>query len=165
MGQSDHRRRPDPQGHQRKLNERYAALASHYNFEPRFCLPAHGNSKPYTENRVYTLQRRWGTPVPQVKDFAELNTCLRRCCLKDRARTATCRTETIGRRFEHDRAKGLPLPERPLDPCIHQPAQVDKYQTIRFDTNRYSVPRNCAFRAATVKACVDHVEIVSKDRS
>ena len=149
-------------GRQRKLNERYAALASHYNFEPLFCLPARGNEKPYTENRVYTLQRRWATPVPQVKDFAELNTYLRRCCMKDRARTTTGQTETIGQRFERDRAKALPLPERPFDACLHQPAQVDKYQTIRFDTNRYSVPRNCAFRAATLKAYVDHVEIVAE---
>src|SRR5690349_748557 len=42
-------------GRQRKLNARYAALASHYNFEPRFCLPARGNEKPYVENRVKDL--------------------------------------------------------------------------------------------------------------
>jgi hypothetical protein len=39
---------------------------------------------------------------------------------------------------------------------------VDKYQTVRFDGNRYSVPRPCAFRAATVKAYVDRIEIVAE---
>ena len=37
---------------QRHLNRRYAALASHYTFEPLFCMPARGNEKPYVENRV-----------------------------------------------------------------------------------------------------------------
>ena len=36
------------------LNERYKALASHYNFEPLFCMPARGNEKPHVENRVRT---------------------------------------------------------------------------------------------------------------
>jgi hypothetical protein len=37
---------------------------------------------------------------------------------------------------------------------------VDKYQTVRFDHNRYSVPRVCAFRAVTVKGYVERVEVV-----
>jgi transposase len=148
-------------GRERRLNERYAALASHYNFDPRFCLPAHGNEKPYTENRVYTLQRWWATPVPQAKDLAELNGYLRQRCLEDRQRTMAGQTETIGQRFATDQAAALPVPARPFDPCIHQPVQVDKYQTVRFDNNRYSVPRRCAFRAVTLKAYVDRVEVVA----
>jgi hypothetical protein len=70
-------------------------------------------------------------------------------------------TETIGQRFTADQAAALPLPARPFDPCIHQPAQVDKYQTVRFDTNRYSVPRSYAFQAVTLKAYVDRVEVVA----
>jgi len=149
-------------GRERRLNERYAALASHYAFEPRFCLPRCGNEKPYTEKRVYTLQRCWATPVPKVNDLAELNDYLRRRCLEDRQRTVTGQTETIGQRFAQDQAAARSLPVRPFDPCIHQSAQVDKYQTVRFDTNRYSVPRNWAFRIVTLKGYVDHVEIVAE---
>jgi hypothetical protein len=39
---------------------------------------------------------------------------------------------------------------------------VDKYQTVRFDHNRYSVPRHCAFRAVTVKGYIDRVEVVER---
>jgi len=148
-------------GRQRTLHERYAALASHYAFEPLFCMPARGNEKPHTENRVYDLQRRWATPVPRVRDLAELNVYLRTCCLKDRERTVAGQTETVGQRFARDRAAALALPERPFDPCVPQPAVADKYQTAAFDTNRYSVPRHCAFRAVTVKAYVDHIEITA----
>ena len=43
-------------GRQRELNQRWQALASHYNFEPLFCLPARGNEKPHVENRVKLLE-------------------------------------------------------------------------------------------------------------
>jgi hypothetical protein len=75
---------------------------------------------------------------------------------------AAGQTETIGQRFEADRAQALALPPRPFDPCVLQPARVDKYQTAAFDRNRYSVPRRWAFEPVTVKAYVDHVEIVAE---
>jgi transposase len=148
-------------GRDRRLNERYAALASHYNFEPLFCLPARGNEKPHVENRVKNLQQRWATPVPQTPGLAELNDYLRQCCLEDRQRTATGRTETIGQRFEQDRSAAVPLPARAFDACITQPAKVDKYQTVRFDYNCYSVPRSYAFQTVSVKGYVDWIEVVA----
>ena len=100
-----------------------------------------------------------------MRDLAELNTYLRTCCLKDRERTVAGQTETVGQRFLRDRAAALPLPEHAFDPCVPQPAVVDKYQTVHFDTNRYRVPRNRAFRPVTVKAYVDHIEIIADGHS
>ncbi|HVK24179.1 MAG TPA: hypothetical protein VM677_22730 [Actinokineospora sp.] len=37
---------------------------------------------------------------------------------------------------------------------------MDKYQTVRFDRNCYSVPRRWAFRAVSAKGYVDRVEVV-----
>ena len=83
-------------GRQRELNQRWQALASHYNFEPLFCLPARGNEKPHVENRVKLLERQWATPVPQVKDLTELNAYLLQCCERDARRTIAGHSETIG---------------------------------------------------------------------
>jgi transposase len=149
-------------GRERKPHQRYAALASHYAFDPLFCMPASGNEKPYAENRIFDVQRRFGTPVPRVTNLAELNAHLLACCLKERGRIVAGQTQTVGQRFEQDRAKALPLPAYRFDPCIPQAAYVDKYQTVHFDGNRYSVPRPCAFRPATIKAYVDHLEIVAE---
>jgi len=151
-------------GRQRQLNWRYAALASHYTFDPLFCMPGRGNEKPYVENRVQCLQRRWATPVPKVQSLAELNAYLRQCCLEDRQRVATGQTEPIGARFERDRAAAIGLPEHRFDACIDQPGKVDKYQTVAFDCNRYSVPRPYAFTTVTVKGYVDRVEVVAEGR-
>jgi transposase len=148
-------------GRERALHPRYAALASHYTFAPKFCLPAHGNEKPRVEKRVYDLERRWATPVPRVSDLGELNAHLRRCCLAERERVSGERSETVGVRFERDRAAAGAVPARPFDACVSQPGGVDKYQTVRFDHNSYSVPRRWAFRPVTVKGYVDRVAVVA----
>lgn len=148
-------------GRERTLHPRYAALAGHYPFTPKFCLPATATEKPRVENRVYDLQRQWATPVPRVADLTELNQHLRQCCVTARGRTSGGNTATVGERFAHDRAAALAVPERAFDACIVQPAQVDKYQTVRFDGNAYSVPRRWAFRAVTVKGYVDRVAVVA----
>jgi transposase len=149
------------QGRQRTLHPRYAALASHYPFTPKFCLPATATEKPRVEKRVFDLQRQWATPVPRVADFAELNKHLRGCSLAARERICGDNAESVGVRFEQDKAAALPIPQRSFDACVFQPGQVDKYQTAPFDGNRYSVPRRWAYRTVTVKGYVDRVEIVA----
>ena len=149
-------------GRDRRPNACYAALASHYAFEALFCMPARGNEKPRAETRVRVLQRQWATPVPRVADLAALNAYLHQRCRDEAARTVAGYAESIGQRFARDRAKALPLPAHRFDACVSQPAQVDKYQTVRFDCNRYSVPRSCAYRAVTVKGYIDRVEVIER---
>jgi transposase len=149
-------------GRERRPNEYYAALASHYAFEALFCMPARGNEKPRAETRVRVLQQQWATPVPRCADLDALNAYLRQRCVEELKRTVAGYTESIGQRFAHDQAKALPLPVHRFDACVTQPAVVDKYQTARFDRNRYSVPRTCAFRTVTVKGYIDRVEIVER---
>jgi transposase len=148
-------------GRERRLHERYVALVSHYTFEPLFCLPARGNEKPRAENRVKDLQRQWATPVPSVLDREALNVHLLACCRRQADHTVAGQHEPIGVRFLRDQARALPLPARPFDACVFQAAQVDKYQTVQFDHNRYSVPRAHAFGAVTVKGYIDRVEVVA----
>jgi hypothetical protein len=45
---------------------------------------------------------------------------------------------------------------------IHPAVGVDKYQSVAFDGNRYSVPRPFAFGMVTVKGFVDRVAIVAR---
>ena len=148
------------QGRERRPNPYYAALASHYAFEALFCMPARGNEKPHAETRVRVLQRQWATPVPRCADLDALNGYLRQRSRDEAQRTVAGYRESIGQRFTQDQAKALPLPAHRFDACVSQAAQVDKYQTVRFDKNRYSVPRRCAFRTVTVKGYIDRVVVV-----
>jgi transposase len=147
-------------GRERTPHPRYAALASHYTFAPRFCMPATPTEKPRVEKRVQDLERQWATPVPRVTDHDHLNAHLRQQCLAARDRMCGDNALSVGTRFEQDRVAALPVPTHAFDACVIQPSQVDKYQTVRFDRNSYSVPRRWAFRTVSVKGYVDRVEVV-----
>ncbi|OWK39390.1 Mu transposase domain-containing protein [Fimbriiglobus ruber] len=110
------------------------------------------------------LERMWATPVPQVSHLGALNQHLRQCCLSARERTCGTNHETVGVRFARDRVAALAVPGRPFDACVIETGGVDKYQSVGFDGNRYSVPRRYAFRAVTVKGFIDRVEIVADNR-
>ncbi len=152
------------QGRQRQLHPRYAALASHYAFEPLFCRPARGNEKPDAESTVKAVQRRFATPVPRVADLAELNASFRRRCQAERERIVHSLSGAfkIGDRFAEEQARAAPLPDTGFDACVMRlAAPVDKYQTVAFEGNRYSTPRPFAFRMVMVKGYVDRVVIVA----
>jgi transposase len=99
-------------GPERRANERYAALASHYAFDPLFRMPARGNEKPYAETRVRVMQRQWATPVPSVADLAALNALFRARCLDEVNHTVAGYAEAIGQRFAQDRAAAVALAYR-----------------------------------------------------
>jgi len=151
-------------GRQREIHPRYRALANHYAFNPQFCMPARGNEKPDAESTVKAVQRRFSTPVPRVTDFDELNRHFRNRCQAELARTVQSLSGPflIGTRFAEEQAAAAPLSGHRFDPCVIRPAaSVDKYQTVAFDRNRYSVPRPFAFQAVTVKGYVDRIAIVA----
>jgi transposase len=152
------------QGRKRQLHPRYAALANHYAFDPLFCLPARGNEKPDAESTVKAVQRRFATPVPRVANLDELNAHFRRRCEAEQRRTVQSNFGPfeIGARFSEEQAVATALPLHRFDACVIRPAAaVDKYQTVAFDSNRYSVPRPFAFQMVTVKGYVDQVVVVS----
>jgi transposase len=153
------------QGRERRLHPRYAALASHYVFEPCFCMPGRGNEKPDAESTVKAVQRRFATPVPRAADLDDLNRSLRRRCEAERDRVVRSITGafTIRDRLAEDLAAAAPLPAHRFDACVIRPAvAVDKYQTVAFDGTRYSVPRPFAFEMVTVKGYVDRVVIAAR---
>jgi transposase len=151
-------------GRQRELHPRYRALANHYAFNPQFCMPARGNEKPDAESTVKAVQRRFSTPVPRVTDLDELNRHFRDRCQAERARTVQSLSGPflIGTRFAEEQVAAAPLSGHRFDPCVIRPAaSVDKYQTVAFDRNRYSVPRPFAFQSVMVKGYVDRIVIVA----
>jgi hypothetical protein len=130
-------------------------------------MPARGNEKPDAEGTVKAVQKRFATPVPRAADLDELNRSLRRWCEAERDRVVQSLVGpfTIKDRLADDLAAASPLPPRRFETCVIHPAvDVDKYQSVAFDGNRYSVPRAFAFQTVTVKGYVDRVAIVSQGR-
>lgn len=147
-------------GRDRALNPAYAALASHYRFDPLFCMPAKGQEKSDVERSVFALERRACTPVPRAADLADLNLQLLAFCMGERNRRVAHQTATIGENFALEKAAAMSPPMHRFDACIKRSGLVDKYQTVMFQTNRYSVPRSAAFATVTVKAYTDRIAVV-----
>jgi hypothetical protein len=128
-------------------------------------MPARGNEKPDAEGTVKAVQKRFATPVPRVADLGELNVLLRRWCQAERDRVVQSLAGpfAIKDRLADDLAAASPLPGHRFEPCVIHPAiGVDKYQSVAFDGNRYSVPRAFAFGTVTVKGYVERVAIVAR---
>ena len=148
-------------GRERTLHPRYAALASHYTFTPKFCLPATGNEKPRVENRVFDLQRQWATPVPRVADLAELNAHLLPL-LPGRARPDQRRQRRDGRRALRAGPGAPPCRCRPPVRRLRVPdrpgGQVPD-GAVRRQRLQRAAPLGVP--AVTVKGYVDRVEVVA----
>ena len=135
-------------GRDRTLNPSYAALASHYRFDPLFCMPAKGQEKSDVERSVFALERRACTPVPKANDLADLNRQLLAFCIAERDRTVAHQSATIGVNFESEKPAALELAAHPFDACIKRSGLVDKYQTRSGFASAGDVPDQPLQRAA-----------------
>lgn len=68
-------------------------------------------------------------------------------------------TETIGERFERDRAVLLPLPAARFEACDKTTARVSSISPVRHRTNGYSAPTAYGHGQALVKAYVHRIVI------
>jgi hypothetical protein len=152
-------------GRKREASTEWQRIASHYVFDPKFCLIRKGNEKPRAEGLVKYFRKRWLVPVPSFSSWDELNEYLRACCLADRDRKVGKRTVTIGEQWEEDRSAASGLPPYPYDACVKEETRSDHQQLVVYDYVSYSVPAEYAFQAVTIKARVHEIEIVQRERT
>jgi transposase len=150
--------------HRRKLTDGFLQLASHYLFDHHFCTVRRGNEKGVVEGTGGYARRNFLVPVPEMADFAELNTYLLERCRGDLTRRLRGRSATKAELLKEDRAAFLPLPAAPLDACRQQATRANSLSLVRFDRNDYSVPVRCAHHEVTVKGYWDRVVICHSDR-
>jgi hypothetical protein len=98
-------------------------------------------------------------PVPRGASWEELNTRLLEQCQKRRQERLRGQEQTIGERFEKDRAALLPLPMTPYEACDKRPGRVSSLSLVRYRCNDYSVPVCWGYREVLVKGYVDEVVI------
>ena len=132
-------------GEERQRTRSFSELQSYYLFADKFGRPAKGNDKGKVEGLVGYARR--------------LNAHLERQCRKRRERRLRGHTETIGERFERDRAELLPLPAAPYEACEKISARVSSLSLVRYRGNDYSVPTEYGHRQVWVKGYVHEVVI------
>ena len=137
----------------------YAALAAHYGFEAIFCNPASGNEKGLVEGLVGYSRRNTCVPVPRVDSMEELNALFQEKCRKYLSHQIRGKEANVGLMRAQEKEHLYPLPKYPFDPCKRSTGRVDRFCTIRFDSNNYSVPCELCGREVSVKASPETVSI------
>ena len=151
--------------HKRKHTAEFKRLLSHYLFEPHFCNVRRPNEKGVVEGSVKYARLNFMVPVPQVKDYDELNQLLRECCRSDldrllRGKGALSKKELLA----EDRLAGLALPDDKFDYRKTASTFASSESLVRYDTNDYSVPVRRAHHQVTIKASVSSIEIYHQDK-
>jgi len=150
-------------GEERQRTRSFSELQSYYLFADKFGRPAKGNDKGKGKGKVEGLvgyaRRNFMVPIPRVSSWEELNAHLEEQCRKRRERRLRGHSETIGERFERDRAAMLPLPAAPYEACEKISALVSSLSLVRYRGNDYSVPTQYGHRQVWVKGYVHEVVI------
>jgi len=146
-------------GEQRQRTRAFSELQSYYLFADKFGRPAKGNDKGKVEGLVGYARRNFMVPIPRANSWEDLNSHLEEQCRRRRERRLRGRTETIGERFERDRAMMLPLPATPYEACEKVSARASSLSLVRYRGNDYSVPTEYGHRQVWVKGYVHHVVI------
>jgi hypothetical protein len=112
------------------------------------------------ENLVGYTRRNFMVPIPRAASWEALNEQFVRDAMARRAQRLRGHTETIGERFERDRAALLPLPAARFEACNKTTVRVSSISLVHYRTNDYSVPTHFGHHQVLVKAYVHRIVIV-----
>ena len=152
-------------GKARVVNTRFAALASHYLFEPDFCNVASGWEKGVVEKNVQDSRRRIWQDAAEVRfgSFTELNLWL----------LARCRSLwqelkhpeydlTLGEMLEQERPYLMPMVV-PFDGYVETVGKVSSTCLVNFDRCRYSAPCELVGQMVGIRVYPERIELVAHD--
>jgi transposase len=144
---------------ERELTDGFKQLMSHYLFDAHFCLVRRANEKGVVEGLVKYARQNFMVPVPQVRDFAQLNAMLLQSCRDDLKRRVRGHDGSKEQVLRTEQLSFLPLPFAPFEACRTQPGRVNSELLVRFDNNDYSVPMEYAYQDVVVKGDPDSIKI------
>lgn len=149
-------------GGERALTPRFAALASHYRFEPCFCRPGEGHDQGGVEARGKALRRQALVPIPSGPSLEGINAAL---LARMDARLETGRDvtgQTIGARFGEETPQFRPLP-LPFVAEATTIGTVSPRALVRLEGAFYSVPCRWAGLDLIARVGATTVTIVGRD--
>jgi transposase len=149
-------------GGERALTARFAALASHYLFEPCFCRPGEGHDKGGVEARGKALRRQALVPIPSEPTLDAINAAL--LARMDARLETGCDLagDTIGTRFTIETAQFRPLP-MPFVAEATTIGSVSPRALVRLEGAVYSVPCRWAGLDLIARIGATTVTIVGRD--
>lgn len=147
-------------GSERELSARFEALATHYVFEASFARPRTGHDKGGVEARGKGIRWQHLVPIPEGDSLDAISIQLLARLDAQAREQRDVNGRTIEARFEEERARMLPLPERPFrSAAVHTP-EASRRSLVKLDGALYSVPCQWAGLSLIAHVGVDRVEII-----
>ncbi len=149
-------------GKARQVNARFAAMASHYLFEPEFCNPASGWEKGQVEKNVQDARRRLLQRLPAFPHLDALNAWLEEQCIAEWAQIPHGNLPGTVADIWAQEVPDLMKPGRPFDGFVEHTKRVSPTCLVHFDRNRYSVPASFANRPVSLRIYPDRIVVVAE---
>ena len=141
----------------------YVRFAAHYGFRPDFCEAADPESKGVVENLVGYAQRDLVVPENNFGgNIAEGNRQGKLWGIEVNGRLHSETQAVPAERLEKERQLMRPLPSLRPALCRGELRKVNKTQTIRFGSARYSLPTEWVSRVVEVSV-IDHEVVLAYD--
>ena len=151
-------------GKARQVNKRFAAMASHYLFEPDFCNPASGWEKGQIEKNVQDSRRRFWQSMPAFPDIDAMNAWLEEQCVEA---WSTIPHGTlpgmVAEVWAAEKESLMPL-GRLFDGFVEHTKRVSPTCLVCLERNRYSVPASFANRPVSVRVYPYKIVIAAEGR-
>ena len=149
-------------GKARQVNARFAAMASHYLFEPEFCNPASGWEKGQVEKNVQDARRRLWQRLPSFLDIHALNAWLEDQCIAQWGEIQHGGLPgTVADVHAAELDSLMPL-GRPFDGFVEHTKRVSPICLVHFERNRYSVPASFANRPVSVRIYPERIVVAAE---
>lgn len=147
----------------RTLTDPFLRFVSHYRFTAEFCNPYSGHEKGNVENKVGYGRRNWLVPPPALETDTDLEEYLARAAKMDMDRPHYAKKEKIADLWTAEQKKLLTLPKTPFEVFRLEPARLNKYRELRFETTTYPLPQCTALEEVWLKVKWDEIEVLSRN--
>lgn len=152
-------------GKRRIVNTRFAAMASHYLFDPDFCNVASGWEKGIVEKNVQDSRRRIWQEAADMRfgSFTELNLWLLARCraLWQEIRHASVDL-TLAELLEQEQSSLMPM-VTPFDGYVETVGKVSSTCLVNYDRCRYSVPCELVGQIVGIRIYPERIDVVAQN--
>lgn len=152
-------------GKSRIVNTRFAAMASHYLFDPDFCNVASGWEKGVVEKNVQDSRRRIWQEATEERfgSFAELNLWLLAKCRSLWGELKHPEFDlTLAEMLEQEQPSLMPM-ITPFDGYVETLGKVASTCLVIEERNRYSVPCELVGQMVSIRTYPERIDFVAHD--
>lgn len=150
-------------GYDRFITDGMKSLSLHYHFQIRLCQPRKGNEKGHVERSVEYIRRKAFAHRDTFTSLEEAQEYLVSIIEKLNQRPHYLKEKTHHELMLEEKAERAgSLTAAPFDPAELVELRVDKYSTVTYRHNRYSVPEGHVGEYIKLKARAEEVLLFSE---